>query len=59
MVRANPPPFLLFPPLTAHPPYRRFSGDEAFAGSQQDASRQDAGVELGVVVQGKSKGTRL
>lgn len=38
---------------------RRFSGDEAFAGDQRDASRQDAGVELGVVVQGKSKGTKL
>ncbi|PSR94270.1 histidine phosphatase superfamily [Coniella lustricola] len=37
----------------------RFSGDEAFTGGQQDPSQQDAGVELGVVVEGKRKSTRL
>lgn len=55
----SPPSFLLFPPLTVHPLRRRFSGDEAFTGDQRDASRLDAGVELGVVVEGKRKGTRL
>lgn len=59
MVRALllPAPFL-FVSATDHPT-RRFSGDEAFAGDQRDASRQDAGVELGVVVEGKRKGTKL
>lgn len=47
------------PSVSATDSTRRFSGDEAFAGSQQDASQQDAGVELGVVVEGKKKGTKL
>ncbi|KAF3769869.1 PGAM-domain-containing protein [Cryphonectria parasitica EP155] len=37
----------------------RFSGDEAFAGVQQDSSQRDAGVELGVIVEGKRKPPRL
>lgn len=38
---------------------RRFSGDEAFLPDQRDASQRDAGVELGVVVEGKKKATKL
>lgn len=48
-----------FPLVSATDTTRRFSGDEAFAGDQRDASQQDAGVELGVVVEGKKKGSKL
>ncbi|POS70452.1 phosphoglycerate mutase [Diaporthe helianthi] len=37
----------------------RFSGDESFANPAQNGSQQDAGVELGVVVEGKSRKPRL
>ncbi|KAJ4391610.1 C6 zinc cluster transcription factor-like protein [Gnomoniopsis smithogilvyi] len=37
----------------------RFSGDEAFPPNQRDAFQQDAGVELGVTVEGKRKPTKL
>lgn len=38
---------------------RRFSGDEAFLPDQRDPTQRDAGVELGVVVEGKKKATKL
>lgn len=50
------PPASLNP---ADPTARRFSGDEAFLPDQRDQSQRDAGVELGVVVEGKSKATKL
>ncbi|KAG8156670.1 hypothetical protein KVR01_013461 [Diaporthe batatas] len=37
----------------------RFSGDESFANAGQGGSQQDAGVELGVVVEGRSRNPRL
>lgn len=37
----------------------RFSGDESFADPGQNGTQQDAGVELGVVVQGRSRNPRL
>lgn len=45
--------------VSANSNTRRFSGDEAFPPSQRDASQQDAGVELGVIVEGKKKPTKL
>ncbi|KAL2273244.1 hypothetical protein FJTKL_04851 [Diaporthe vaccinii] len=37
----------------------RFSGDESFANAGQNSAQQDAGVELGVVVEGRSRDPRL
>lgn len=48
-----------FPMVSGADSTRRFSGDEAFAGNQQEASQQDAGVELGVVIEGKKNTTKL
>lgn len=45
--------------VSANSETRRFSGDEAFLPNQRDASQRDAGVELGVIVEGKNKPTKL
>ncbi|CAN8097040.1 unnamed protein product [Discula destructiva] len=37
----------------------RFSGDESFLPDQRNPSQRDAGVELGIVVEGKKKATKL
>lgn len=47
------------PQVSATNSARRFSGDEAFVGDQRDATQHDAGVGLGVAVEGKKKATRL
>lgn len=39
-------------------PLRRFSGDESFTSTGQNV-QQDAGVELGVVVEGTRRDPRL
>lgn len=39
--------------------HRRFSGDESFSSSSGKSSGNDAGISLGVVIEGKKSADRL